>query len=139
MRPRQRGKNASLVQIAAAIVGSAAATQVVTPVPEIVQRDHRRGACWCGTRHSLTDLPLPAAAHAEGLDVHAALNTYEARPGELEGATEELDTLGIVGANGRRLIARWAPDGVWIGGCLITDEAVADRLAAFITREDESQ
>lgn len=81
----------------------------------------------------------PPAASAESLDVHAALNTYEVAPDVPEGVAEEPSTLVIVGANHRRLIVRWTDEGVWVGGCLVTDEAVADRLAAFITREDEKQ
>lgn len=93
----------------------------------------------CAIRTGRPARPEWPAASAEGLDVHAALNTYEVALDVPEGAAEELNTLAIVGANHRRLIARWTSAGVWVGGCLITDEAVADRLAAFITREDETQ
>lgn len=47
------------------------------------------------------------------------------------------DQLDIVGVNGRRLIVRWVDEGVYVGGCLITDPFVAERLASWVTREDD--
>lgn len=57
-----------------------------------------------------------------------------ATPGAYTFNPAELD---IVGANGRRLIVRWVPEGVYVGGCLITDPAAAEKLAEWITRESE--
>lgn len=93
-------RNAGLMQIAAAVVGAAAAAQVIKP--------------------------------ADGAHEH----TYETA--ELPGAyVTHPDQLDIVGANGRRLILRWVDDGVYVGGCLITDPGVADKLATMVTREDD--
>jgi hypothetical protein len=75
------------------------------------------------------------AAPADRLDVHAALNTYEtaAEPG----VTRSPNELDVVGENHRRLVAWWSAAGVWVGGCLITNQADAEALARFIMREDE--
>lgn len=105
MSGRARGRNdrrRDLYQVAAAVIGSAAAAQVVDPV----------------------------------MTGQAATHTYETSA--VPGATETPHQLDVVGANGRRLIMRWVPEGVWVGGCLITDQDVAGKLAAFITRENES-
>jgi hypothetical protein len=76
---------------------------------------------------------IPAPAKAEGLDVHAALNTYETS--DHPSATETPNEISLVGSNGRRLVARWTTEGVWIGGCLVSQREHAEALAAFITRE----
>lgn len=81
-----------LIQVAAAVVGAAAATQVIAP-----------------------------AARAEGLDVHAALNTYEVEPDAVPGVYRNDPQVSVVGENRRRLIVQRMPDGVWIGGCKVTD------------------
>ncbi len=221
MRPRRgRGDGHSLMQVAAAVVGSAAASQVIAPEPvrrpelkcspetlvrvrEAIMRlgegrieyrwvhealrpmhigwvndaleylvqtgELRRfgstyqvaGCCLyhdpdaeavqcCGDCPTAS-APAPAgdpAGHGfptpsepdvrsavAAMDVHAALNSYET-PGTPEGAYEvDVATMAVVGANGRRLIVRWQDEGVWIGGCLITDPAVAETLAVFVARE----
>jgi hypothetical protein len=90
----------SLMQVAAAVVGSAAAAQVLSP-SEMAEQ-----------------------AHA---------NTYVTQ--DAPGVTEDMGRLDVVGSNGRKLIATWTPEGLWIGGCLIADRADAEYLADFITRE----
>lgn len=108
------GRRRDLMQLAAAIVGTAAAAQVIES--------------------------SPAAAAPEGLDVHAALNTYEVsdRPqGITFGGTGRVEVSEVVGANGRRLLLRDADDGIWIGGCLITDPFVLARLGAELTHAAE--
>ena len=86
-------------------------------------------------------LPAPApdlSSTATALDVHQALNTYEVAadvPQTYEDVTPHMAL--VIGANHRKLIARWDTDGLWLGGCLITDRGVAEKLASFITREDE--
>lgn len=98
------GRDASLMQIAAAVVGSAAAAQVIQ-----------------------------AGARDEEMETQMDQHTYltQAEPG----VTEAADQLDVVGANRRRLIARWTKEGVYVGGCLIADRADAEYLAAFLTRE----
>lgn len=100
MRLKRRGRDASLMQIAAAMVGTAPAAQVVAP--EVEQQAHQ----------------------------HTYLTRAE------PGVTETPWQLDVVGANHRRLIAYWAPDGgLYVGGCLIGDRSDAEALAAFILRE----
>lgn len=78
------------------------------------------------------------AASVAALDVHAALNTYEVASGVPEQiAHPGPEMISVIGANRRRLIVRRDADGLWVGGCLITDREVAEGLAAFITREDD--
>jgi hypothetical protein len=96
-------RDASLMQIAAAVVGSAAAAQVIGPSEEMIRQ----------------------------ADEHTYLT------GERAGVNETAagDRLDLVGVNERRLIALWTDEGVWVGGCLITNRADAEYLAAFLTRE----
>lgn len=53
-------------------------------------------------------------------------------PGTCETSPWQLE---VVGANGRRLIAHWSPDGLYVGGCLVASRENAEALARFITRE----
>lgn len=71
------------------------------------------------------------------MEIHAALNTYEVAGTPPLAQHADPRTFVVVGANSRRLIARWNVDGVWIGGCLITDREHAEALARFITRESD--
>jgi hypothetical protein len=116
-RPRFQS-GVSLMQIAAAVVGSASASQVVDP-PVYT---HKHGDRLCAE--------VPCARNdADG-------HTY--RTSAEPGVSSDVSQIDIVGANGRRLIARWTPEGVYVGGCLISDADHADALASFITREDPS-
>jgi hypothetical protein len=110
VRPQRHGRNTSLMQIAAAVVGSSAAAQVI--------------------RHACRDDERETQMQAQ-TEQHTYLTEAP------EGVTETPGQLDVVGANQRRLILRWEPDGsgVWIGGCLITNPADAEYLADFITRE----
>jgi hypothetical protein len=74
-----------------------------------------------------------AAASAEGLDIHAALNTYETLPYAEPGFTLSGPQADLIGVNRRRLITRETEDGLWVGGCLIKSTADARELAAFLT------
>lgn len=114
-----RGRRADLVAVAAAVVGSAAAAQVVDP--PVYTHSHLGRLC----------------AGKDCAGAQADENTYvttEPQGAYGNGHPAQQD---IVGANGRRLILRWTDEGVYVGGCLITDQAVAESLARFITREDE--
>lgn len=131
MRARQRRyvEGNSLVAVAAAVVGSAAAAQVIAPKCPVTEEpcpgdEHGR---ICRTACSSTD-------DAE-LAGQAFNNTYET--GAPAGTTSSPAQLDVVGANGRRLIARWMPEGVWVGGCMIASREDAEKLAAFITREGD--
>jgi hypothetical protein len=86
-----RGQLPDLMEIAAAVVGSAAAAQVIEPAP------------------------------IAALDVHAALNTYEVEPDVAPGVYRNDPQVSVIGENRRRLIVQRMPDGVWIGGCKVTD------------------
>lgn len=86
---RTPGSN-DLMQAAVAVVGPAAATQVIP-------------------------------ARADALDVHAALNTYEVEPDATPGVYRNDPHVSVVGENRRRLILQRMADGVWIGGCKVTD------------------
>jgi hypothetical protein len=69
------------------------------------------------------------------LDIHAALNTYES-PDRPAGFTAPAPGQAeVVGANGRRLLVRRMPEGLWIGGCLISDPVVLADLASFVSYE----
>lgn len=101
-RRRYERREQGLMQLAAAVVGAAGAAQVIAPQAEDMR------------------------SLVERLDVHEALNTYE-ESGLPAGAYEiDLNTRAIVGANGRRLIIRRDHEGLWIGGCLISQEAHGD-------------
>lgn len=183
MRYRKgRGDGNSLMQVAAAVVGTAAAAQHIPTTgrnalhpwepacdetcnngkPEPCCPDHDPDGV--EDIQCCDDCPVAAAeeadarvrlaaewehvhppgvaalrASAAALDVHQALNTYEVAadvPQTYEDATPHMAL--VIGANHRKLIARWDADGLWLGGCLITDREVAEQLVAFITREDES-
>jgi hypothetical protein len=73
------------------------------------------------------------AAPADRLDIHAALNTYETPEGAEPGFWIDGAQADLIGANGRRLIARETEDGMYVGGCLIKSTADARELAAFLT------
>lgn len=62
---------------------------------------------------------------------NAFMNSYETTGAP--GVTEMAHQLDVVGSNGRRLIARLTPEGVWLGGCLIANRADAEYLAAWLT------
>lgn len=109
MRRQRYGPANSLMQVAAAVVGTAAAARAI-PVADVAGEVVNQQA-----EHTYqTD--LPQGAYGNG------------HPAQQD----------IIGANGRRLILRWVPEGVYVGGCLIADPEVADSLARFITREGES-
>jgi len=161
-----RGEGNSLMQVAAAVVGSAAASQHIPagppdddPYPDpgcpkrtgnasnfcLLEAGHE-GACDDEPNPDLLRqiarlkarvAELEQAGPTAALDVHQALNTYEVAadvpPGVLPVAPHMAM---VIGANHRKLIARWDTDGVWLGGCLIADREHAEALAAFITREE---
>ncbi len=158
-----RGDGNSLMQVAAAVVGSAAAAQVVTGGTHVnCSHDPNGyvvgGSMICAPRPAERDevahwkaeiermereaaklrarvAELEQAEVDRELTVHAALNTYEVSTGTLPGAESVTSSLFVVvGANHRRLLARWQDDGVWVGGCLIADREAAQALSAFITR-----
>lgn len=64
---------------------------------------------------------IPAPASVADLDVHAALNTYEVLPDAKPGVYLNYPQVSVVGENRRRLIMQRMADGVWIGGCKVTD------------------
>jgi len=176
-----RGDGNSLMQVAAAVVGSAAAAQHIPtepqhahtlgspcpvsgcrwPMPELCCPDHDPDGV--EDIQCCDDCPVAVAeeadararlatewervdsagvtalrASAAAFEVHQALNTYEVAadvPQTYEDVTPHMAL--VIGANHRKLIARWDTDGLWLGGCLITDRGVAEKLASFITREDE--
>jgi hypothetical protein len=112
------------VNIAAAVVGSAAAAQVIGPErhPDGEKREPYTAD---NLRAQADEKPAPAE-----LDVHAALNTYETpdRDPGVYGDAGPLAMHGpfgtetsVVGANGRRLIVREVAGNTWIGGCEIAD------------------
>jgi hypothetical protein len=115
VKPQRYGRDASLMQIAAAVVGSAAAAQVIVPAGQDAERDR------------------PDDAELAG---HAYNNTYETTdaPGTFRYAGERID---VVGINGRKLIALRSPEGIWIGGCLVTSASDLERLCAFLMGREE--
>jgi hypothetical protein len=167
MRYRKgRGDGNSLMQVAAAVVGSAAASQVIPAAdgpasvrhPDGTQhdpytaddvRERERAAKPMHPSRDVIDTlqgeinhlrariaELEQAEVTRELDVHAALNTYETPLDTPPGAEQITPSMLVaVGENGRRLISRWLPEGVWVGGCLIATREHAEALAAFITRE----
>lgn len=165
MRHRKgRGDGNSLMQVAAAVVGSAAASQVITGGTHVnCSHDPNGyvvgGSMICAPRPTERDevahwkaeiermereagklrarvAELEQAEVDRELTVHAALNTYEVAAGAPRGFDRTAPHMAsVTGANHRLLIARREPEGVWIGGCLIADREVAEALAAFITRE----
>ena len=152
-----RGDGNSLMQVAAAVVGSAAAAQhIPTGSPpccddheldgvETIQCCHDCPAAEAAgpsvsemERLRARVAELEQAAPVAALDVHAALNTYEVVAGTPAGFEQTAPHMArLVGANRRKLIARWDADGLWLGGCLIADREHAEALASFITREAE--
>lgn len=125
MRPQDR--SAQVAQLAAAVVASAAAGQAVKrPVPYGCDGD----PCTIPHHH-----PVPDEPQRHDGDCQAAQHTYVS-PG-VPGVYPHGDRHGrhfaadAVGVNGRRLLVRDDPDGVYVGGALFTTED-AYRLAAFI-------
>ena len=56
-----------------------------------------------------------------------AINTYvDRRP---EGLHSDLEGVSLTGANGRRIILRNDPDGLYFGGVLVTDKNTIRNLA----------
>lgn len=141
MRPRRFGPTNSLMQVAAAVVGTAAAAKVIPA----------RRWCHCDEQgypgpHEVSDgcdpagplgAAIPAPDVADEVVNQQAEHTYRADLPEGAYGNGHPAQQDIVGANGRRLILRWVPEGVYVGGCLITDREVAESLVRFITREDE--
>lgn len=107
MRPRAYGRSADLMQIAAAVVGSGAAAQVIVPAGQDAERER----------------PVD-------LDAQADQNTY--LTGGTPGVSQTPHRMDVVGANQRRLIAFRAPEGVWIGGCLVSSTEDLERLCAWL-------
>lgn len=131
-RPRPGMSGNTLFGMMGAIVGAAAddrqkrlSLDTGTPV-----YTHQHSGKLCAESH---DPDAVARASFAALDVHAALNTYEVASGVPEQiAHPGPETISVIGANRRRLIVRRDADGLWVGGCLITDREVAEGLAAFI-------
>lgn len=121
MRPQRYGRNASLMQIAAAVVGSSAAAQVIAPIcTDEWQPAHQAGS------HP------EACATCGGVGtVQAEQHTY--LTGGTPGVSETPHRLDVVGANQRRLIAFRAPEGVWIGGCLVSSPEDLVRLSEWLS------
>lgn len=118
---RRPGFGRDLQQIAAALVGTAAATQVVSP-----RYAERAGVPY--EEPSVEDGPDEQGAQA-------AEHTYQAPEGTQQQATRPSPyQLEVVGANGRRLIAHRGQDGrVWVGGCEFADMAELRRFAGWLT------
>lgn len=149
MRPHDR-RGRDLVQIAAAVVGSAAAAQVVGP-PYSKEHDRVLDLVDDALRTSLgihpesDDVTISyEQVHGAGYAVTAAvvssaartveqqLNTYaDHRP---EGLHADPAGPAYVGANGRRLMLRETPEGLYLGGALIADAEQALRLTSAIER-----
>lgn len=142
MSRRTPGPVNSLMQVAAAVVGSAAAAQVIAPD---LRCSH--GEPVVEESPSVFAGAAPVRTYADGCQSYgpyageaaqAAEHTYQTDLPQGAYGNGHPAQQDIVGANGRRLILRWVPEGVYVGGCLITDREVAASLARFITREDES-
>jgi hypothetical protein len=72
------------------------------------------------------------AARQTDLDLHMALNTYES-PGVPPTVVAVPMGLDVVGANNRRLLVRQFDEGVWIGGCLISDRGDLEMLVSYLS------
>lgn len=72
------------------------------------------------------------AARETDLDLHMALNTYES-PGVPPTVVAVPMGLDVVGANNRRLLVRQFDEGVWIGGCLISDRGHLEMLISYLS------
>lgn len=108
---RPHGVAGDLVRLAAAVVGSAAAAQVIG-------------------RH-VDGEPDTRAEQAAQAQEHTCDSAFT-DPG-LTRAGEGYAW--VVGANERRLIIKRMGDGVYLGGCLISDRALLRELAAYLAAE----
>jgi len=77
-------------------------------------------------------VPVDRAARSTDLDLHMALNTYES-PGVPPAVVAVPMGLDVVGANNRRLLVRQFDEGVWIGGCLISDRGNMEMLISYLS------
>lgn len=156
-KPRP-GQARDLVQIAAAVVGSAAAAQVVNAGPpysekhdqildeiERVLRD-QLGVEPDGTQNTIDYEDVHQASYAitaavlplmqrHDSDCQSAQHTYvhQGEPGIYPHGNRDGRHFAVdaVGTNGRRLLVRDDPDGVYLGGAMFTDDD-ALKLAAHL-------
>lgn len=75
--------------------------------------------------------PVAPRPDTESLDIEQLLNTYT--DDRDEGVYEDPAGPAYVGANGRRLMLRKAPEGLYVGGALLTSIDDVQLFAAYLT------
>jgi hypothetical protein len=112
---RAGGRRArDLTELAAAVVGAAAAAQVPT----------------CTHPHDGMLYEKPAEPQRHDGDCQMAQHTYvhQGEPGVYSHGPTPHYAADVVGTNGRRLLMRDDPDGLYVGGVLLTNELAIDLI-----------